>query len=147
MRLLQTTIGLIYLWFGGLKFFAHLSPAEELASRTLQILTFDLIPENINYLILATGETSLGLLLIIGLLPAVVIRLAIAHMICTFLPILLIPGEVFTSSPLALTLAGQYIMKNMVILSALLILVPSKNRMRVSVNNIQAGESGIRKAI
>jgi len=140
LRLMQSSIGLIYLWFGGLKFFESLSPAEALASKTIQMLTFELIPEHINFLLLAGGETVLGLLLIIGVFPRVVIKMAIAHMICTFLPMVLLPAEVFNQAPFTLTLTGQYIMKNLVVLSALIILHPSKRqKMQISINNLDEG--------
>jgi len=43
-RLLAISIGLVYLWFGVLKFFPHLSPAEDLAKNTITVLTLGFIP-------------------------------------------------------------------------------------------------------
>ena len=40
----------------------------------------------------------------------------------TFLPIFLFPEQVFTTSPLSLSLVGQYILKNLVIIGALFVL-------------------------
>jgi len=51
--LLSITIGIVYLWFGALKFFPHLSPAEDLAKNTINLLSFQLIPPNISIVLLA----------------------------------------------------------------------------------------------
>ena len=39
MSLLRITVGIVYLWFGALKFFQGLSPAEQLAMQTIHELT------------------------------------------------------------------------------------------------------------
>jgi len=52
-RFLSISIGLVYLWFGGLKYFSGFSPAEQLAQDTIAVLTFDLIPPNYSILLLA----------------------------------------------------------------------------------------------
>lgn len=40
IRLLRWSIGFIFVWFGALKFFPGLSPAQELATSTIELLTF-----------------------------------------------------------------------------------------------------------
>ena len=65
-HILAITIGLVYLWFGGLKFFSHLSPAEDLAKNTIDVLTFGFIPSNIAIILLAVWETFIGVFLIIN---------------------------------------------------------------------------------
>ena len=42
LKLLAISIGLIYVWFGALKFFQELSPAESLATETIDAMTFHL---------------------------------------------------------------------------------------------------------
>ncbi len=37
------SLGLVFLWFGFLKFFPGLSPAQDLAARTVDKLTFGLV--------------------------------------------------------------------------------------------------------
>ncbi len=120
--ILRISIGIIYLWFGALKFFPGVSPAEELAKETIHRLTFRLISPDLSLLLLALWETSIGILLILGLYPRVVVRIVLVHMVCTFAPLFLLPGISFTSAPFALTLVGQYIIKNIVIISALFVI-------------------------
>ena len=67
ITLLRVSIGIVYLWFGVLKFFHGVSPAEELAKETITLLTFGLIPPDLSLLLLAIWETALGVFLIIGL--------------------------------------------------------------------------------
>jgi len=119
--ILRISIGIIYLWFGVLKFFPGVSPAEELAKETIYLLTFGLIKPEVSLLLLAIWETAIGLLLIGGY-SRLVIKVVLAHMICTFSPLILLPNASFTSAPLALTLVGQYIIKNIVIVSALFVI-------------------------
>ena len=42
--LLRLSVGIVFLWFGVLKFFPGLSPAEGLAARTISTLTLGIIP-------------------------------------------------------------------------------------------------------
>lgn len=117
--ILRISIGIIYVWFGALKFFPGVSPAEALAKETIHQLTFRLIGPELSLLLLAIWETAVGVLLMSGFYSKVVIRIVLVHMICTFSPLFLLPGISFTSAPFALTLVGQYIIKNIVIVSAL----------------------------
>ena len=120
--ILRLSIGIIYVWFGALKFFPGVSPAEELAKETIHLLTFKLINPELSLLLLALWETGIGVLLISGFYSKVVIRIVLVHMICTFSPLFLLSGISFTSAPFALTLVGQYIIKNIVIVSALFVI-------------------------
>lgn len=121
--ILSIAIGLVYLWFGGLKFFSGGSPAERLALDVINWLTLGLIPENIAIILLAIWETLIGVLLIINVYRKIAIYIALVHMICTFLPLFIFPDQSFTEFPLGFTLVGQYIFKNIIIVSALFILL------------------------
>ena len=44
LTLLRLAMGIVFFWFGALKFFPNLSPAETLAGRTIETLTFGAIP-------------------------------------------------------------------------------------------------------
>jgi uncharacterized membrane protein YphA (DoxX/SURF4 family) len=116
--LLRLSLGLVFLWFGVLKFFPDLSPAEELVGRTFQQLTFGLIPADTANVILAVWEVLIGLGLITGIFMRVTLLLMFLQMAGTFTPMFLFPAEVFTRIPYAPTLEGQYIIKNLVLLSA-----------------------------
>ena len=121
-HILAITIGLVYLWFGSLKYLPELSPAEELAKNTVDLLTFGLIPGKLSILLLAIWETVVGLFLILNIYRRTVVILALIHMIFTFTPLFLFPEQSFTHSPFCFTLLGQYIVKNVIIIGALITL-------------------------
>ena len=115
-------MGIIYLWFGALKYFPLLSPADQLAKDTIDLITFGLIPGHVSILLLAFWETALGVLLLIGWWRKYVHYALIVHIACTFLPLFFFQQVSFTTSPYAFTLVGQYIMKNLVLLAVVMAL-------------------------
>ena len=120
--LLRISLGIIFFWFGVLKFFPGLSPAQDLAIRTIDVLTFGFIPGNISIIILAIWECLIGLGLILGVYTRITLLLLFLQMPGTILPIFFFPHEVFTQIPYAPTLEGQYIIKNLVLISAGLVI-------------------------
>jgi uncharacterized membrane protein YphA (DoxX/SURF4 family) len=122
IMLLRVSLGIVFFWFGALKFFPGLSPAQDLATRTIDILTFGLIPPNVSILVLATWECLIGIGLILGLFMRATLLLLFLQMLGTMAPIFFFPQEVFTRIPYAPTLDGQYIIKNIVLISAGLII-------------------------
>ncbi len=118
IRLLRISLGVVFLWFGALKFFPGLSPAQDLATRTIDILTFGRIPAHVSILILATWECLIGLGLLFGVFLRATLLMLFLQMLGTILPIFFFPHEVFTRIPYAPNLEGQYIIKNVVLLSA-----------------------------
>lgn len=119
---LRVSIGTIYVLFGALKFFPNYSPAEPLAIDTIEVLSFGLLAGNSALLSLAVFETVLGLSVIFNYRLRLIIYLTIGHMLGTFLPLIFFPEQVFTTFPLSLSLVGQYIIKNFIIVGALLVL-------------------------
>lgn len=126
-RLTSTCIGIVYFWFGILKFFPGISPAEQLAKDTMGLMTFGMVPSNFTYISLALWETALGLLFILNIRRKWVIYLALAHMVCTFTPLFFFPETSFQSGG-SLTLTGQYIIKNLVIIAALVSIFPQQEQ-------------------
>ncbi len=118
IMLLRVSLGIVFFWFGFLKFFPGLSPAQDLATRTMSVLTFGLIPTHIAILLLALWECLIGLGLILGAFMRITLLLLWVQMLGAITPIFLFPYEVFTSIPYAPTLEGQYIIKNIVLISA-----------------------------
>ena len=121
-HILDISIGLVYLWFGGLKYFPELSPAEDLAKNTITSLTFGMIPDNISIILLAIWETLIGVLLLLNIYRRQVIIIALIHMVFTFTPLFLFSEQSFNNSYFYLTLLGQYIIKNIIIIGGLLTL-------------------------
>lgn len=130
MKLLESSIGVIYLWFGVLKFFPNYSPAEALAADTLDLLTLHLFDKQILVWTLAFAELFIGLALILKIKSKYVIWGLLVHMGGTFSPILFFPEQVFTHPPFGFSIVGQYIMKNLVIISAALVIYTKNSRLR-----------------
>jgi len=120
--LLRVSVGIVFLWFGILKFFPGLSPAQDLAVRTINILTFGLLPPRTSIVILASWETIVGVGLLFGFFMRGTLLLLFLQMLGTMAPLFFFSNEVFTHVPYAPTLEGQYIIKNIVLISAGIVL-------------------------
>jgi uncharacterized membrane protein YphA (DoxX/SURF4 family) len=117
LLILRVCLGIIFLWFGILKFFKGLSPAEELVRNTIYFMDPDIfIP------ILALWESLIGIGLITGKYMRLTLLLLFLQMPGTALPLIILPEKVWTIFPYGLTLEGQYIIKNLVLISAGLVL-------------------------
>lgn len=119
---LRVSLGVVFFWFGVLKFFPGLSPAQDLATRTIEVLTFGLVPPGLSLLILAAWECAIGLGLITGLFMRATLLLLLLQMLGTITPLFFFPAETFTRIPYAPTLEGQYIIKNIVLVTAGIVL-------------------------
>jgi uncharacterized membrane protein YphA (DoxX/SURF4 family) len=119
---LRIGMGIVFLWFGALKFFPGLSPATDLAVQTISVLTFGLIPANVNLFLLATLEAVIGLGFLTGRYMRLMLGLLVFQMAGTLTPLVLFPGEAFVHFPYAPTLEGQYIIKNLVLIGAGLVI-------------------------
>lgn len=115
---LRLSLGIVFLWFGALKFFPELSPAQGLAGRTIGILTGGLGTPGVALPVLAAWECLIGIGLLAGRGLRTVLFLLYLQMLGTLTPIVLFPHEVFVHIPYAPTLEGQYIIKNLVLISA-----------------------------
>jgi len=120
ITILRVSLGLVFLGFGVLKFFPGLSPAESLAARTLDILTFGLLPDRTGLIMVATLETTIGVLLLTGRWLRLALALLAIELVGILSPLVLLPGEMFRS-PVAPTLAGQYVLKDIVVAAAALV--------------------------
>lgn len=121
VRFLRISLGVVFFWFGFLKFFPGLSPAMELATRTIGVLTFGIVPSGIAINALAAWESLIGLGLIFGVAMRATLLLLFVQMLGTILPLFFFPREAFTRIPYAPTLEGQYIIKNIVLVSAAIV--------------------------
>ena len=120
--LLRISLGVVFFWFGVLKFFPGLSPAQDLAARTIGVLTFGLVPPDISVPVLALWECVIGLGLITGVFMRGTLLLLFLQMLGTITPLFFFPSEAFMRLPYAPTLEGQYIIKNLVLVSAGLVI-------------------------
>ena len=119
---LRISIGIIYFWFGMLKFFPGYSPAEDLAIKTITKLTWGIFNGTTEIRLLAAWESVVGLALILGKWIKPMLILLFVHLTFTFSPLFLFPQNTFQYIPYGLSLTGQYIIKNLVIFSAALVI-------------------------
>ncbi|BDQ00779.1 hypothetical protein AKACHI_11150 [Aquiluna sp. KACHI24] len=114
---LRFAIGVIFIWFGALKTVGELSPAYDLVAATVYWLTPEIIVP-----LLGLWEIAIGLAFLFTPLTRVAIFLLALQMPGTFLPLVLLPEVCFTIFPVALTIEGQYIVKNLVIIGSALVI-------------------------
>jgi uncharacterized membrane protein YkgB len=117
LYLLRFGLGIIFLWFGILKFFPGLSPAEDLVRNTVYFIDPDVFVP-----ILAAWESLIGIGLITGKFLRTTLLLLFLQMPGTALPLLILPEVVWSQFPYGLTLEGQYIIKNLVLICSGLVL-------------------------
>jgi len=120
--LLRLSLGIVFFWFGVLKFFNGMSPAQGLAARTISVLTLGHIAPPVSVPVLAAWECLIGLGLLCGRFQRLVLFLLFAQMAGTLLPLFFFPHDVFLRVPYAPTLEGQYIIKNLVLISAAIVI-------------------------
>lgn len=119
--ILRIGLGLIFIWFGALKFFPGLSPAEELVRNTIYFFDADFFLP-----VLAAWEVVIGIGFLAGLFTnrfqRLTILLLFLQMFGAALPLILLPEVCWENFPFVLTLEGQYIVKNLAIIGSALVL-------------------------
>ena len=120
--LLRLSLGIVFLWFGALKLIPGVSPAEELATRTIGLLSGGAVSPTVIPYGLGIWECLIGVGLLSGVWLRAVLLLLALQMAGTFTPLVLFPHECFTRAPLVPTLEGQYIIKNLVLAAAALVI-------------------------
>ncbi len=115
---LRISLGIVFLWFGGLKLIPGLSPAEGLAGKTIVALTGGLMSASVAVTILAVWETLIGLGLLTGKYLRATLGLLWLQMLGTVTPLFLFPDECWQVFAFVPTMEGQYILKNLVLVSA-----------------------------
>lgn len=121
ISVLRIGLAVVFLWFGVLKFFPGASPAEALAARTIEVLTGGVVAPAVSLPLLATWESLIGLGLLTGRFLRATLFLLAVQMLGALTPLLLFPAETFTVVPFAPTLEGQYIIKNVVLIGAAMV--------------------------
>ncbi|HEX2854946.1 MAG TPA: hypothetical protein VHO24_17060 [Opitutaceae bacterium] len=115
-RLLRLSLALVFIWFGALKTLGS-SPANELVARTVYWLR----PE-VFLPILGWWEVAIGVCLLFRPLLRLGLLLLFLQMPGTFLPFIIVPERCFEHFPFVLTVEGQYIVKNLVLLGAAVVI-------------------------
>ena len=115
--LLRYSLAMIFIWFGLLKTLG-ISPAQELVENT--VYWFDDKASFVNFL--GWWEVVIGFTMCFRPLIRISIFLLFLQIPGTFLPLVLLPEVCFTDFPYGLTLEGQYIVKNLIIISSALVI-------------------------
>ena len=121
VTLLRLSLGVVFLWFGVLKFFPNASPAEDLAARTIAKLSFGFVGPDVSLPLLGAWEALIGLGLLTRRCMRATVALLLLQMLGTITPLFLFRDETWTAFPFVGTLEGQYIIKNIVLVAGALV--------------------------
>ena len=110
---LRISLGVVFIWFGVLKVL-DVSPVSELVART--VYWFD---PNLVVPALGIFEILVGGLLVLNRWLRLALALFAAQMVGTFLVFIVLPQVAFRDGyPLLLTVEGEFVLKNLVLLTA-----------------------------
>src|SRR5699024_7614396 len=114
---LRYSLAIIFIWFGLLKPLG-ISPAEQLVQET--VYWMPLFSTTVWVAIIGWWEVLIGVTFLFKKTLRIAIALLALQMVGTFMPLVILPEVAFQTShfPYGLTLEGQYIIKNMLIISA-----------------------------
>ena len=115
VRLLRICLGIVFIWFGLLKPLG-MSPETALIERTVYWLN----PKAFLPL-LGAWEVLIGVCLLYRPFLRCAGLMLLILMPGTLLPLILLPEVCFTRFPFGLTLEGQYIVKNLILMTAALV--------------------------
>lgn len=117
---IRISFGVIFIWFGILKPF-ELSSAEALLKATVVWLPFG--SPQMWLVIIGWWEVAIGITFLFKKTTKIAITLLFLQMAGTFMPLIFLPGVTFQNGNiLTPSLEGQYIIKNLMIISAALVL-------------------------
>jgi uncharacterized membrane protein YkgB len=130
---LRNSLGIVFFWFGSLKLLPNVSAASDLVARTIAKLSFDIVGSSISVPAVGLLECLIGLGLLLA--PRIghkglqwTIWLLLVQMVGTFTPLVLFPDETFKLIGVVPTMEGQYILKNLVLVSCAISLLSPKMR-------------------
>jgi len=134
ITMMRISLAIVYIWFGALKIFG-MSPAGELVEQTVYWFQPEIfIP------ILGICEVIIGLGLLIKKFIPYTILLLLLHMTVTLFPIFILKTICFDSFPFCPTLIGQYIIKNLVLISGALVVSGKYNEKYYIEMNLNLSE-------
>jgi uncharacterized membrane protein YkgB len=117
ITLLRLALGFVFMWFGALKIFGA-SPVMLLLQQT-----YSFLPIKIFLFVLGGWEMLIGIGIILRRALRCVLILLCTHLIGTFVALLLNPSHFFVQGvPFCLTADGEFVMKNLVLISAALVI-------------------------
>ncbi|MGH3979778.1 MAG: hypothetical protein ACRDRZ_12385 [Pseudonocardiaceae bacterium] len=130
--------------FGILKYFPGVSPAENLVLETNAMLTFGLLPGKVAMVLFATAECTIGLSLMIGRGLRVIRYLLVLWTLGILSPIVLLNRELFTGPYNAPTLEGQYVLKDVILLTASLVIATTLSHVQHAERPLERSPEDVR---
>ena len=116
---LRVALGAVFVAFGVIKFVPGMSPVESLVEATWGVLTFGLVGGQLALILTAVLETIAGVALISGVFARFGLVVLAVAFVGIFSPLVFFPGELFADG--GPTLLGQYVLKNVVLVAAALV--------------------------
>lgn len=128
--LLRVSLGLVFVWFGMLKVF-DASAVGGLVSATVPFVdAFWFVP------VLGGLEVAMGVAFIAGRFLRLVLPVFAVHMVGTLLVLLVLPDVAYEEgNPLMLSLVGEFVVKNLVLLSAGIVVTSNADRPRTPASH------------
>ncbi|KAB2867347.1 MAG: hypothetical protein F9K46_00525 [Anaerolineae bacterium] len=139
LRLLSISMGLVFVWFGALKLQSGVSPAEPLIRDTLDFLPRSLIGPLI--MLLAVWEVAIGIGFLSGKAKRIVLILLLMQMGGAMSPLILAPERLWETFPAIWTLEGQYVFKDIILISAGLVIGATNRGGGLSAKRLQSQTS------
>ncbi|MGH2578663.1 MAG: hypothetical protein ACRDG9_13085, partial [Actinomycetota bacterium] len=136
LPLLRASIAIVFVWFGMLKVVGA-SAVGGLVARTVPFVeTSWFVPA------LGVLEVAIGLAFASGRFLRVVLPVFALQMAGTFLVLVLLPDIAFDQdNPLVLSIVGEFVIKNLVLLSAGIVVASGVNPPRTAGRTRTAGEA------
>jgi putative oxidoreductase len=128
VAVLRIAIGVIFLGFGVLKCFPGVSPAQGLAEATTHILFFGLSPGRVAIIGIASLECFIGASLIAGRPMRLALWALAAEFVGILSPLVLLTGRLFSGPHHAPTLEGQYVLKDVILVGAAMVIAAATFR-------------------
>ena len=128
VAVLRVAVGLVFLGFGILKYFPGVSPAQSITEAATHILFLGLVPGAVAMKIVATLECVIGATLIAGRGMRLGMWLLGVEFVGILSPLVLLPGRLFAGPHHAPTLEGQYVLKDIILVGAAMVIAAATFR-------------------
>ncbi|MEU4739244.1 DUF417 family protein [Actinosynnema sp. NPDC023658] len=131
--LLRGSLGVVFVWFGALKV-TGTTPVADLVARTVPW-----VDPGVFVFALGVVEVALGIALVVGRRLRWVALLVVLHLLGTFSTLVMQPSAAFQAgNPLLLTMTGEFVVKNLVLITAGLAIMSADAPVRQRVAQVDA---------
>jgi uncharacterized membrane protein YkgB len=122
LNILRWSSGIVFFWFGFIKFFPGASEAENIASKTILWLSNGLIKAKSSMYLLGSLECIIGVGFMLHKWMPFTLCLLFFQMLGACLPLIIFRDETWTDYLFVPTLMGQYMIKNCILISSGIVL-------------------------